>query len=57
MDTILLGVGMFTFVILAMVILLILAKNQLVSSGKVKIVINGDTANPVEVEVIVHVAD
>ena len=50
MDTILLGVGMFTFVILAMVILLILAKNQLVSSGKVKIVINGDTANPVEVE-------
>lgn len=50
MDTILLGVGMFTFVILAMVVILILAKNQLVSSGKVKIVINGDEAHAVEVE-------
>jgi Na+-transporting NADH:ubiquinone oxidoreductase subunit F len=50
MDTILLGVGMFTFVILAMVIILILAKNQLVSSGKVKIVINGDESHAVEVE-------
>jgi Na+-transporting NADH:ubiquinone oxidoreductase subunit F len=50
MDTILLGVGMFTFVILAMVIILILAKNQLVSSGKVKIVINGDESHAVEVD-------
>jgi Na+-transporting NADH:ubiquinone oxidoreductase subunit F len=50
MDAILLGVGMFTFVVLAMVIILILAKNQLVSSGKVKIVINGDEAHAVEVE-------
>ncbi len=49
MDTILLGVGMFTFVILAMVVILLIAKGQLVSSGKVKIVINGDEANAVEV--------
>jgi len=49
MDAILLGVGMFTFVVLTMVVLLILAKNQLVSGGKVKIVINGDEAHAVEV--------
>ncbi len=48
MDTILIGVGMFTFVVTALVIVLLIAKNSLVSSGKVKIVINGDEANPVE---------
>jgi len=49
MDAILLGVGMFTFVVLVMVIILIIAKGQLVNSGKVRIVINGDETNAVEV--------
>ena len=38
---------MFTLVVLTMVIILIIAKNQLVSSGDVKIIINGDEANAV----------
>lgn len=49
METILLGVGMFTFVVTALVILLLIAKNSLVSSGKVRIVINGDESAAVEV--------
>ena len=40
---------MFTFVVLAMVVILILAKNQLVSAGNVKIVINGDEAHALDV--------
>ncbi len=46
METVLLGVGMFTFVVVALVIVLLIAKSQLVSSGKVSITINGnkDTA-------------
>lgn len=47
MTTILLGVSMFTLVVLTMVIILIIAKNKLVSSGDVSIVINGDEANAV----------
>ena len=47
MSTILLGISMFTLVVLTMVIILIIAKNQLVSSGDVKIIINGDEANAV----------
>jgi Na+-transporting NADH:ubiquinone oxidoreductase subunit F len=42
MSTILLGVFMFTFVILALVAVLTFAKNKLVASGAVNIVINDD---------------
>ena len=42
MSTILLGVFMFTFVILALVAVLTFAKNKLVASGNVNIVINGE---------------
>lgn len=49
MDEILLGVGMFTFVVIALVVILLLAKNNLVSSGKVKILINGDASSAIEV--------
>jgi len=42
MSTILLGVFMFTFVILALVALLTFAKNKLVASGDVEVVINDD---------------
>ena len=42
MSTILLGVFMFTFVILALVALLTFAKNKLVASGDVDIVINDE---------------
>ena len=45
--TILLGVGMFTAVVLTMVIILLVAKSRLVSSGDVKIVINGDESGAV----------
>ncbi len=48
MDTILLGVGMFTLVVLAMVTILLLAKSQLVSTGKVTITLNGDESHPIE---------
>ena len=48
-PTVLLSVGMFTAVILAMVLVLLLAKSKLVSSGKVKVVINGDEEGALEV--------
>lgn len=48
MSTVLLGVTMFTFVVLAMVVILILAKSRLVAAGDVNIIINGDTENPVK---------
>jgi len=41
-ELILLGVGMFTTVVLALVILILLAKSRLVPSGKVNITINDD---------------
>ena len=45
MNTILLGVFMFTVVILTLVAVLMMAKNKLVASGNVNIWINGDPAN------------
>ena len=42
MTTVVLGVGMFTFTIVALVGLLMLARNQLVATGDVTITINGD---------------
>jgi len=44
MTTIVMGVGMFTSVILALVGLLIVARNRLVASGEVEIVINDDAS-------------
>ncbi|MDE0107674.1 MAG: NADH:ubiquinone reductase (Na(+)-transporting) subunit F [Bryobacterales bacterium] len=49
MITVLLGVAMFTGVILSLVALLMVAKNRLVSSGAVSISINGDPANTLTV--------
>ncbi|MDF1838737.1 MAG: NADH:ubiquinone reductase (Na(+)-transporting) subunit F, partial [Planctomycetota bacterium] len=48
METVLLGVGMFTAVVIALVIILMIAKSQLVASGAVKITINGDADGAVE---------
>ncbi len=45
MITVLLGVGMFTGVIVSLVALLMVAKNKLVAGGEVTIGINGDPAN------------
>ena len=42
MDTIVIGVVAFTAVILALVLILLLAKARLVASGDVKILINDD---------------
>lgn len=41
-NTILMGVGMFTFVILSLVLILLLAKKYLVAAGEVTITINGE---------------
>jgi Na+-transporting NADH:ubiquinone oxidoreductase subunit F len=49
MTTILLGVLMFTLVVTLLVMGLLAAKNQLVSSGKVKIIVNNDEQHPLEV--------
>ena len=49
MNTILLGVFMFTIVILTLVAVLMMAKNKLVASGNVNILINGDPANTLTV--------
>jgi Na+-transporting NADH:ubiquinone oxidoreductase subunit F len=48
---ILLGGIMFTFVVLALVFLILLAKSKLVASGHVNIVINGDTGKNLTVPV------
>ena len=50
MITVLLGVAMFTGVILSLVALLMVAKNRLVASGDVAISINGDPANTLTVK-------
>lgn len=50
MQTVLLGVVMFTFVVVALVALLLMARNALVATGKVKIVINGNDEAPMQVE-------
>ena len=47
-TTIVMGVGMFTGIILSLVGLLLVARGRLVSSGNVKIVINDDTSKPIE---------
>jgi Na+-transporting NADH:ubiquinone oxidoreductase subunit F len=44
MTTVLLGVGMFAFVILSLVLLLLLARRRLVASGRVRVEVNGDPA-------------
>ena len=49
MITVLLGVAMFTGVILSLVALLMVAKNKLVAGGEVKVGINGDPANTLTV--------
>ncbi len=48
MTTIVLGVGMFSFVILALVGVLLVARKQLVAMGDVKIVINDDPDKALE---------
>ncbi|RMH03868.1 MAG: NADH:ubiquinone reductase (Na(+)-transporting) subunit F [Planctomycetota bacterium] len=45
-TTIALGVAMFCFVVLAMVLILIWAKSKLVQSGNVRIVVNNDEEKP-----------
>ena len=50
MITVLLGVAMFTGVILSLVALLMVAKNRLVASGAVAIGINGDPDNALTVQ-------
>ncbi|MCY4187573.1 MAG: hypothetical protein OXD30_03725, partial [Bryobacterales bacterium] len=50
MITILLGVAMFTGVILSLVALLMAAKKRLVASGDVAIGINSDPANTLTVQ-------
>ncbi len=47
MTTIVLGVGMFTGVILAVVGLLLVARSKLVATGDVRIVVNGDESKPI----------
>ena len=48
-TTVAISVGMFTGVILSLVGLLLVARGRLVSSGAVRIVVNGDTEKPLEV--------
>jgi Na+-transporting NADH:ubiquinone oxidoreductase subunit F len=50
METILIGVGVFVFVVVALVVVLMVARNKLVSSGEVKIIINGDHENALKVK-------
>lgn len=47
MTTIVMGVGMFTGVILALVGLLLVARSKLVATGEVRIVVNGDESKPI----------
>jgi Na+-transporting NADH:ubiquinone oxidoreductase subunit F len=47
MTTIVMGVGMFTGVILALVGLLLVARSRLVATGEVRIVVNGDESKPI----------
>ena len=48
MATFFLGVGAFTIVALSIVGILLIARSQLVSSGAVKIIVNGDESQPIE---------
>jgi Na+-transporting NADH:ubiquinone oxidoreductase subunit F len=47
MTTIVMGVGMFTGVILALVGLLLVARSRLVATGEVRIVVNGDESKAI----------
>jgi len=47
MTTALLGVAAFVFVIVALVVILMVARSQLVNTADVKIIINGDEENPI----------
>ncbi|PCI28406.1 MAG: NADH:ubiquinone reductase (Na(+)-transporting) subunit F [SAR324 cluster bacterium] len=49
MEVILLGVGVFTGILLALVVVILFAKSKLVSSGAVEIMINGDSDSIVKV--------
>ncbi|HPF13357.1 MAG: NADH:ubiquinone reductase (Na(+)-transporting) subunit F [Planctomycetes bacterium] len=49
METVFLGVGMFTIVVIALVILLLIARSYLVSSGSVTITINGKKDGAIQV--------
>ena len=42
MQLILLGVGMFTFVIVALVCIILFAKSKLVAAGNINIIVNDD---------------
>lgn len=48
METILLGVGVFLIIVIALVVVLMAARSKLVSTGEVNIIINGDTDNPLK---------
>jgi len=45
MDTIILGVVMFTVVVLGLVAIILFARSKMVSTGDVKILINGEKNN------------
>ena len=51
MATFFLGVGAFTIVTVSIVAILLIARSQLVSSGSVKIIVNGDESQPIETKV------
>ncbi len=46
LDVILLGVGMFFFIVIALILIIVFARSKLVSVGTVKIEINHDKENP-----------
>lgn len=50
-NLIILGVVMFTLIVVALVVLIILAKSRLVAEGNVKILINGDESRSLEAPV------
>jgi Na+-transporting NADH:ubiquinone oxidoreductase subunit F len=45
MDTFILGVTLFTLIVLALVTIIIFARSKFVSSGEVSITINGEKKN------------
>ena len=47
MTTAVLGVAVFVFVIVALVVILMVARGQLVNTADVKIIVNGDEENPI----------
>lgn len=50
MLTILAAIGVFTVVVLALISMLLAARKQLVPQGEVKIIVNGDSENPLLVQ-------